>query len=211
MQTEAGKSYGIIFPGQSSPWSRWLEGAAEMSGVTVYDYANGKYDFTGLKPFVEDVREMFDNKSTFPGTASMKIDPIRTQFAEGNVGIHANASQEVGVLTKQFPAKMEWGVAELPTIDGKVKGALSITPQFGWMMSSKTENKEAAMKVIEYFGSENFLKGYLEGGYSLPISNYMDKIVDKSKTGKISRFRFKRLRISLSFKTGSNSRRKKLC
>ena len=85
---------------------------------------------------------MFDNNSTFPGTASMKIDPIRTQFAEGNIGFHGNASQEVGVLTKQFPAKMEWGVAELPTLDGKVKGALAITPNFGWMISCKDKKQE---------------------------------------------------------------------
>lgn len=187
----AGKSFGVIFPGQSGPWGRWLEGCAEMSGVTVYDYVNGKYDFSGLKPFVQAVRQIFDNNSVFPGSASMKIDPIRTQFAEGNVGIHGNASQEVGVLTQQFPAKMEWGVAELPTLDGKVKGALSITPQFGWMISAKTKDTKVDWQVIEYFGSEKFLKGYLEGGYSLPISNHMNSIIDKSKTGRLADFALK--------------------
>lgn len=187
----AGKSYGIIFPGQSGPWGRWLEGCAEMSGATVYDYVNGKYDFTGMKPFVQAVKAMFDSNSTFPGTASMKIDPIRTQFAEGNVAFHGNASQEVGVLTTQFPAKMEWGVAELPTLDGTVKGALSITPNLGWMVSSKTKDIKLAWKVIEYFGSEKFLKGYLDGGFSLPISTYMDKLVDKSKTGRLADFALK--------------------
>lgn len=190
-QDGAGKSYGVIFPGQSGPWGRWIEGCAEMSGVTIYDYKNGKYDFTGLKPFVQAVRQMFDDNSTFPGTASMKIDPIRTQFAEGNIGIHGNASQEVGVLTQQFPAKMEWGVAELPTLEGKVKGALSITPQLGWMMSAKAKDTKSAWKVIEYFGSESFLKGYLEGGYSLPISNHMNGVVDKSKTGRLADFALK--------------------
>ena len=32
-----GESYGTIFPGQSSPFERWLEGVAEMSGVIPYD------------------------------------------------------------------------------------------------------------------------------------------------------------------------------
>lgn len=190
-QDGAGKSYGVIFPGQSGPWGRWIEGAAEMSGVTVYDYAKGKYDFTGLKPFVQAVKQMFTDNSTFPGSASLKIDPARTQFAEGVVGIHGNASQEVGVLTTQFPAKCDWGVAELPTLDGKVKGALSSTPNFGWMMSAKTKDTKAAWKVIAYFGSEKFLKGYLEGGYSLPISSYMDKAIDKSKTGRLADFALK--------------------
>lgn len=190
-QDGAGKNYGVIFPGQSGPWGRWIEGCAEMSGVTIYDYKNGKYDFTGLKPFVQAVKQMFTDGSTFPGSESMKIDPIRTQFAEGNIGIHGNASQEVGVLTQQFPAKMEWGVAELPTLDGTVKGALTITPNFGWMMSAKTKDTKAAWKAIAYFGSESFMKGYLEGGYSLPISNHMLGVIDKSKTGRLADFALK--------------------
>lgn len=183
-----GVSYGVIFPGQSGPFGRWLEGVAQMSGVTAYDYAKGVYNFDGFKTIIEATRKMFVEGSTFPGTASMKIDPIRAQFAEGNVGIHGNASQEVGVLTEQFPMEKEWGVADLPTYDGEVKGALNITPNFGWMISSKTEKAEAAWAVIEYFGSEAFLKGYLEGGYTLPISSYMESKIDSSLAGRLSDF-----------------------
>lgn len=190
-QDGAGKTYGVVFPGLSGPWGRWIAGCAEKSGVTVYDYKNGKFDFTGYKPFIEAVRQMFVDGSAFPGCASMKIDPVRTQFAEGLIGIHGNASQEVGVLTQQFPAKMEWGVAELPTLDGTVKGAETITPQFGWMISAATKDVASAWKVIEYFGSENFLKGYLENGYSLPISAHMDGVIDKSKTGRLADFALK--------------------
>lgn len=186
-----GKSYGAIFPGLSSPFSRWLQGIAEMSGVTPYDYANGKYNFDGFKPIVTAARKMFDEKSVFPGSATMKIDPIRAQFAEGNVGIHGNASQEAGVLTAQFPMKGTWAVADLPTYTGEVKGALTITPNFGWALSAQTKNVDLAMAVIEYFGSEDFLKGYLEGGYSLPISTYMESKIDKTKTGRLADFALK--------------------
>ncbi|NLF19942.1 MAG: ABC transporter substrate-binding protein, partial [Clostridiaceae bacterium] len=51
-----------------------------------------------------------------------------------------------------------------------------------------TDNKDAAWKVISYFQSEEFLKGYLEKGYSLPITNYMDGKIDKSKTGRLADF-----------------------
>jgi len=186
-----GKSFGIIFPGQSSPFERWLESAAEMSGVKPYDYKNGKFDFSGFKPFIQAARQLFDDNSVFPGSASLKVDPARTQFAEGVVGIHANASQEVGVLTTQFPAKMEWGVADIPTLDGTVKGALSTSPNNGWEMSANTQDPKAAWKVIEYFGSEKVLKGYLEGGYTLPITSNMDKLIDKTKTGRMADFALK--------------------
>lgn len=188
--TEAGGgvSYGTIFPGLSSPFERWIEHSAELSGVTPYDYVNGKYDFSGFKPIVEAIRQMFDDGSVLPGSASMEIDPTRTQFAAGNVGFYGNASQEAGVLTDQFPAENEWAVAQLPTLDGEIKGALSCNPNTGWFMSGNTKNKEAAWKVIEYFQSEDFLKGYIEGGYALPISTYMDSIVDKTKMGRLAQF-----------------------
>lgn len=183
-----GVAYGTIFPGLSSPFERWIERSAELSGVTPYDYANGKYDFTGFKPFIEAVRQMFEDGSVLPGSASMQIDPSRTQFATGNVGFYGNASQEAGVLTEQFPAECEWAVAPLPTLDGEIKGSLTCSPNTGWFMSGKTKNAEAAWKVIEYFQSEEFLKGYIEQGYTLPISGYMDAIVDKTKMGRLSDF-----------------------
>lgn len=186
-----GVSYGTIFPGLSNPLERWLEGSAQMSGITPYDYVNGKFDFSGYKPFIEAVRQMFEDESVFPGSSSMQIDPVRTQFAAGNVGFYGNASQEAGVLTTQFPAECEWGVAELPTLDGEVKGALLSTPSIGWFMSGKTEKAEAAWKVIEYFGSEDFVKGYIEAGYCLPISEHIANIVDKSKLGRLADFELK--------------------
>lgn len=188
--TEAGNGdyYGIIFPGASSPFERWIEHAAEKSGVTPYDYKNGKFDFTGFKPIIEIIRQMFEENSVFPGSSSIKIDPARVQFAEGHVGIHGNASQEATVLTDQFPAQMEWGVADLPTLGGEIKGAQLCNPNNGYMMSGSTEHPEEAWKVIEYFGSEEVLKGYLESGYTLPLSDYMDSKIDKSKIGRMADF-----------------------
>lgn len=188
--TEAGNGdyYGIIFPGASGPFERWLEHAAEKSGITPYDYKNGQFDFSGYKPFLEAVRQMFVDGSVFPGSSSIKIDPARVQFAEGKIAIHGNASQEATVLTEQFPATMEWGVAPLPTLDGEIHGAQACSPNNGYMMSALTKNAEAAWTVIEYFGSEEVLKGYLEGGYTLPMSTYMDSVVDKSKIGRMADF-----------------------
>lgn len=185
-----GQSYGTIFPGQSSPFERWLEGVAEMSGVIPYDFVNGEFNFDGYKPILEEAKRLFDENSVFPGSVSMQIDPTRAQFSEGNVGFYGGASQEVGVLTDQFPAKIEWAVTDLPTIDGEVKGALSINPQRGLILTSDA-NVDASLKVIEFFGSEDYLKGYLEGGYALPISSYMESAVDSSKTGRLADYSLK--------------------
>lgn len=188
--TEAGNGeyYGIIFPGMSGPFERWLEHSAEMSGVTPYDYKTGTFDFTGFKPWLEVTRQMFEENSVFPGSASMKIDPARVQFSEGHAAIHANASQEATVLTEQFPTQIEWAVADLPTLNGRIEGCEYANPNTGWLMSAFTEHPQEAWEVIEYFGSEEVLKGYFENGYSLPISQYMDEKIDKSKIGRMADF-----------------------
>ena len=102
--------------------------------------------------------------------------------------IWGNASQEAGVFTEQFPTTFEWGVSELPTMDGVVNGALSITPNFGFAMLSSAANKDAAWQIIEYFSSEDFLKGYFEGGYSAPLSSYMAGKIDSTKVGRLADF-----------------------
>ena len=56
------------------------------------------------------------------------------------------------------------------------------------MMFSSSKNKDKAWEVIKYFSSEEFLKGYLEAGLNLPISSYMDGIIDKTKTGRLADF-----------------------
>ena len=117
---------------------------------------------------------------------------MRAQFAEGTFALWGNASQEAGVFTDQFPVtKFEWGVAEVPTLDGEVKGTLMTQPQKGYMMLSSSKNKDAAWEVIKYFSSEDFLKGYLEGGYCLPITEYMNGKIDSSKTGRLADFELK--------------------
>jgi multiple sugar transport system substrate-binding protein len=184
-----GKQYGVVVPGQSGAFDRMIEPIAEVSGIYPYNYKEGKYDFSGYKPILEAFHKMFADGSMLPGAASMKVDPTRVQFAAGNVGMYGNASQEVGVLTEQFPAKCAWGVAEMPSVSGTVKGALSDSPQLGWMMSAKTSHAKEAWKVIEYFSSLDFVKGYAEEGLGVPISDYIYSKVNKSKIGRMTDFK----------------------
>lgn len=184
-----GVSYGVGFT-SSVPFNRWLEGTAETSGIYRYDYKTGKFNFDGYKPVIETARKFFENGSVFPGSTSQGVDAMRAQFVEGVFGIWGNASQEAGVFTSQFPIdKFKWGVAEVPSLDGTRKGAQTIQPQKGYMLFSSSKHKDKAWEVIKFFSSEEFLKGYLEAGLYLPISDYMDGIIDKSKTGRLADFK----------------------
>ena len=98
-----------------------------------YDFKEGKFNFDGYKPLIETASKFFTNNSVFPGSTSQGVDAMRAQFVEGTFGIWGNASQEAGVFTSQFPIdKFEWGVAEVPSLDGTRKGAQAIKPQKGW-------------------------------------------------------------------------------
>ncbi len=187
-ETGNGEYYGVGFT-SSSPFERWLEGVAEISGIYRYDYVNGRFDFNGYKPILEKAQEIFTNESVLPGSISQGVDAMRAQFADGKFAIWGNASQEAGVFTSQFPiSSFEWGVAEVPTLKGEILGSETINPQKGYLLLNSSEHKDLAWEVIKYFSSEEFLKGYLEGGYSLPITSYMDSVIDKSKVGRMADF-----------------------
>lgn len=179
-----GSYFGIGFT-SSSPFERLLEMSAQMSGIYYYDYKNGSFDFSGYKPILEKGREIVEY--AYPDQQG--VDNMRALFTQQSFALWSNASQEAGVFTKQLPiTDFEWGVGEVPTLDGEVKGALQTNPAKAYAIVSSTKNKEAAWKVIKYFQSEEFLKGYLENGYCLPISNYMDERIDKSKIGRLADF-----------------------
>ncbi len=184
-----GDTYGVGFT-SSSPFQRWLEGVGEMSGYTHwgYDYTTGTYDFSSWKDLLETAAQLYTDGSVLPGSETQGVDNSRALFAQGSFAVWGNASQEAGVFTDQFPTNFEWGVAELPTMDGEVKGALSCTPNFAFTMLSSCENQDAAWEVIKFFSGEDFLKGYFEGGYSAPLSDYMAGIIDNSKTGRLADF-----------------------
>lgn len=181
-----GKYYGIGFT-SSSPFERLLEMAAQCSGIFYYDYKNGKFDFSGYRPILELGQRFFKEKIAYPD--QQQVDMMRAQFAIGSFALWSNASQEAGVFTKQIPVEgFEWKTAEVPTLTGEVTGALQVTPSKGWGIVSNSKIKDAAWKVIEFFQSEDFLKGYLESGYCLPITSYMDSVIDKSKIGRLADF-----------------------
>ena len=181
-----GEYYGIGFT-SSSPFERQLEMMAQVSGIYYYDYVNGKFDFSGYKAILEKGKRFIDEDIAYPDQQG--VDNMRALFAEGEFALWGNASQEAGVFTSQLPIEdFEWGVAEVPSLDGEIKGALQTTPSKGYAIMSSSEHPDEAWKVIQYFQSEEFLKGYLENGYCLPITSYMDEKIDKSKIGRLADF-----------------------
>lgn len=181
-----GEYYGIGFTSNES-FERLLEMVAQVSGIYYYDYENGMFRFDGYREILELGKQFIEDEIAYP--QQQNVDNMRALFAKGAFALWSNASQEAGVFTSQLPVEdFEWGVAEIPSLNGEIEGALQITPNKGYAIMSSCENPDAAWKVIQYLQSEEVLKGYLEGGYALPISSYMEDVIDESQIGRLADF-----------------------
>ena len=183
-----GNYYGISTCA-SAQFERWLEGIINKSGIYHYDFKNGKFNFDGYKEPILIAQRFFKEGAMFPGSNTQGVDAMRAQFANGTFAVWGNASQEAGVFTDQFPIKdFEWAVAELPSLDGSTKGTVDSRPQKGLFMFSSSKNKDAAWEVVKYLNSEAVVKGYVEMGYALPLSEYIMGVVDTSQMGRLADF-----------------------
>ncbi|MGO4791084.1 ABC transporter substrate-binding protein [Paenibacillus sp. 2KB_20] len=174
--TEIGKAdgvYGFALPYKipASALGRSAVPIAEISGISGdgYDFSTGNYDFTGFIPIISAFRTMVENGSTLPGSESLDIDPLRAQFADGKIGMYLSYSSEPSIYKFQFPAKIQWGAALPPSIDGTYKGVINQgVGATRWLsISSQSKHKEEAWKFLRYMYSDEVLIGYQEAGLGI--------------------------------------------
>ncbi|MDR6879540.1 extracellular solute-binding protein [Bacillus sp. 3255] len=151
-----------------------------------YDFINGKYDFSSYKPILNAYRAIFTSGAAFPGSESLDIDPLRTQFAAGKIGMYISWSHsEPGVYMNQFPTKEVWDVAQLSTIDGQVKGSQHINLAGRWfLMNKNSKNQDQAWKVMEFLYSDDLLSGYYNKGLGMVMLPSVLKNAEKPDTVK---------------------------
>ncbi|OXL83091.1 ABC transporter substrate-binding protein [Paenibacillus sp. SSG-1] len=174
--TEVGKgsgAYGFAqnFKSPASALGRSARVIAEVSGYGGfgYDFKTARYDFGPFKPIIEAFKQIKDDGSMLPGVESLDIDPLRAQFAEGKIGMYLSFSAEAGVYQSQFPAKIDWAAAPAPSIDGDFKGASGFLGGQWLAISSKTQEKEAAWKFMQYMYNDSTLKQYQEKGFGIAM------------------------------------------
>jgi len=175
--TEMGKKDGIYgfaanLKNPQSAFDRSLVAQAEISGYPGkgFDFKSGAYDFSVHKEILEAWRQMMEDGSFLPGSESLDIDPLRAQFAEGKIGMYMSVSAELGVFKDQFPAKIEWAGAPIPSINGESNGAASLGNAGYWLaLSQASEHKEEAWKFMQYMYDEAFLQTYHEKGLGISL------------------------------------------
>ena len=129
--------------------SQW----AEANGDPAYwDWKNGRWAMEGYLKVFQLILEMKEDGSLFPGAATLTNDALRAQFAQGRIGMFMGESWDVGVLTDQFPAKCDWGVAPIPTYDGEFHGKPRAMLLGGfWNINQQSRYKLEAWEVVKWF------------------------------------------------------------
>jgi len=175
----AGKAYGYGFTYQWVVGFRRLGMKAVIHSVGAGWFNNntGKYDFAPYKPIYEALTQMYADGSMFPGAESIAIDPIRSQFADGNVGMITAPSYDIGVYNDQFPAKMDWGIADAPyfTADGKKFCGVFLSRTNNCISATvKADLLPTAVKAMKMLCSKETLANfYSDGGVILVEKDLM--------------------------------------
>lgn len=148
-----GKYYGF---GWTTMWAisfrrLALKTYTSSTGKFYFDHNTGTYDFSQYEPIIKAIAEMYQNGYMFPTPLDQHIDPIRSQFAAGLVGMEMAPGYDVSVYTTQFPCKFEWGVCDVPAFTKKGYISKGIYLNRGNVSITKWVSKNRLWAVTEAF------------------------------------------------------------
>ena len=135
--------------------------------------------YTSLEPFCR----MYEEQIMFPGVEGLDIDPLRTQFAAGKIGMYIYGNWESTIYAEngQFPAQCQWGVVPIPGVGTDNPTGRTDIKNAGksWGIASTCQNPKEAWEYISYMLSDDYMTGYHEQGYGTVI---IPSVVEKAKS-----------------------------
>ncbi len=167
------QEFGAIVPLKPS----WIYGIAitnvakSSCNFSTYDWKTGKYDYSHHIPVMEMWKGIQDDGSMFPGILNMDDDAARAQFAQGKIGMRIGASYDCAVLTEQFPAVCDWGVAPIPTLNENERYATSASVNSIISINKKAVDllgEETAMEIYKWFHGDEMMTALYEEGMEIP-------------------------------------------
>ncbi len=165
--------YGMAIP-LGEDWAGFVQ-SMEMpltySGVYYYNFKKGTYDLDEYSKWFEMLADLKSRGGLYPGEATLKIDTVRAQFADGNIGMMFASSWEPSVLKNQYEMKCRWGVAMPPAFDvaSTAKGKLMIVPGICYVVNPNSPEKEKVLEVWKYLYSRECLGEQYRQGGEIPV------------------------------------------
>lgn len=182
-----GKYFGFAYCGAESWPVEWMPSQwAEANGEPAYwDWKNGRWAMMGYERVFRLLLDLKRDGSLFPGVEVLSNDALRAHFAEGKIGMFMGEFWDVGVLKYQFPSRCDWGVAPIPTYDGKFHGKPRAMMLGGlWYINGKSRNKTKAWEVIKWFSQYKVRARLFENSMCIDPDPIVLKLVRKQPTVK---------------------------
>ncbi len=177
------RKYGYIIAGKTT--LIYADDVMKMSSATSgyadgYNPKTGVFDFSHEATVMKTMLGIKEDGSCYPGTESTDNDQARARFAAGDIGMKTAGSYDYGVLTSQFPANIDWGVAPYPTaVEGERQK--QHMGNYGYLMINKKaadEKAEAVGKVLEFFYGDELVKESYKQGIDIPLDLEIVKSVE---------------------------------
>ncbi|MGE5552133.1 MAG: ABC transporter substrate-binding protein [Bacteroidota bacterium] len=149
-----GRVFGFAYCGADTWPLEWMPSQwAEANGDPAYwDWQKGRWAMQGFGRVFQLLLDLKQDGSLFSGASLLTNDALRAQFAEGRIGMFMGESWDVGVLNDQFRAKCDWGVAPIPTYDGRPHGKPRAMMLGGlWTINGQCRYKQEAWEVVKWF------------------------------------------------------------
>ena len=119
------------------------------------DLMAGKADFTD-KRYVEALTKLKEITKYFPdGFIGLDYASAQQLFSSGMAGMFVGGSYELANFKKQNP-KMNMGVFAAPGIKAGDEKLVALYFDGGYAVNSKTKNKDAAVKFVNFLASKDF-------------------------------------------------------
>ena len=177
------KEYGVVFNAKDSFWfGSDISQSVSASGgnLSGLDPVTQTFDFSMHAEIMKKFMQIKADGSYVPGAEGLNNDAARARFAAGGIGMKTAGSYDYAVLTEQFPAKIDWGVAPIPVLDKNEKydqyclfsGNMSINRK-----SVERLGEEKLMLVYDYLQNDDFVVDMYKAGVGIPYDYNLVKDV----------------------------------
>lgn len=136
-----------------------------------WNFATGHYEFEKYIREAKVLRQIFADGSAFPGCDQLDIDPLRTQFAAGKIGMYFSwTAAEPGVYANQFKTDANWDFAPIPTFgDGSPSYSQPQAAGVTYFISSTCKHPVEAYEVLTYLNSPEVRGPWYSQGYGIVL------------------------------------------
>ncbi|WP_277050423.1 ABC transporter substrate-binding protein [Ruania albidiflava] len=182
-ESSGGDAYGFAVPlAWNGVFQNHIEPLAmavnpNLTRVGLFDRERQEFAMEEFEPILQLYRDLQADGSMFPSVGTLDRDSLRSEFANGQVGMYVGSSLEVGVMNDALETDVDWDAVRLPVPDGMEYQRSSGTVVAGGFVSSQTEDPELAVRVYEEWLSADRTCELVKEGHIIPVLDSLQECV----------------------------------